>query len=78
MIAPAILTLINCPAKPVTLAKPLTTVPGKFKLVSKLSKRAIFNSVNPELRFQVMQIEPQINFNRGVTQIYQIVSILDN
>lgn len=38
-----------------------TTVPGKFKLVSKLSKRAIFNSVNPELRFQVMQIYKRVN-----------------
>ena len=43
-----------------------------------LPKSAILNSVNPEQRFQVLQIEPQINFNRRVTQIYQIVSILDN
>lgn len=39
---PRILTNINCPPKPVILAKPLTTVPGKIKLVSKAPKRAIF------------------------------------
>ena len=43
-----------------------------------LPKRAIFNSVNHELRFQVLQIDPQINLNRRVTQNYQIVSIVDN
>ena len=38
-----------------------TAGPGKIKIVSKLCKRAIFNSVNPEVRFQVVQIYPRVN-----------------